>query len=426
MAAETILFNLLIESSPYEPRRNDIQRDVSNIAATGQMLSAQHYKLQMQVVYLTTAVNETLRQEVMHLDTTLEVLKTTSTPVFLQALAAEELMNRTIVEFQAAQEEIAVLVEFYIPNITESLSAINSSHIIGTEALQSLTSQLSLLSIQANHISDLVFELQYIINASVITVDDIAALNDDIFAVTVSLQHNVTYIQHNVYLLVQQVRHISLEIMQINTRISELSRDVPQVPSLDELSELQENLSNTQGNITQIANQLKLKPADLYYLQDILSASRRKVDAMSQILSDLNMRTTAAERYAQQASDRTMSTLKRVQQKLTEAEGVLLNLQNYSDNTFAVAQRANEALITVTEIIVDARVAVETATAIRQNVSVVSDIVEDAVHHTISAENITQAADRVSPHTAVFVHHNNIMHDCKINSVKNALFSYVE
>ena len=157
------LFNLFIETSPYKPRLDALQDEVDSITNSSLMNSELHYSLQMQVAILTSMVNETLREEVRKLETTIQMLKTISTPVFIQALASEELMNRTINDFILVQQESQIdLLADYISNISQSLSTLNISHTLSTGILQSLTSQVQLLSTQAQQISYLVSELQSI------------------------------------------------------------------------------------------------------------------------------------------------------------------------------------------------------------------------------------------------------------------------
>ena len=401
--SETTLFNLLIETSAYDPRLNDHQSDVNEVETSGEALTQQHDNLQMQVGYLTVVINVTLRREVMQLETSLQVLKTISTPVFIQAQAAEELMNRTIMEFLMAQQEIRLLADFYIPSITPSLSAITNSHTLSTEALESLTSHLIILSSQADHLSDLVSELKSIATVIITEVDNVAIINDNILALTISLQENVTYIRHNVFSLLQQMRYFAIGILQLSVRVNGLTSNLPRIPSIDIFHMLQTNLSTSEYTILQLENQIRAKEANLYYLQDIIEGGRSKVESLSSTLSDFGSRTTIIEDHAQEANGITRATLDDVEQKIFMAENVLTNLQNYSDDTFEVAKRVNEALESVQEITGDANNVVEMTVGIQRNVSGVISVVQDATSNTNNAENVTDAIEEVSCTVTMYV-----------------------
>lgn len=393
---ETILFNLIIETSPYEPRIEANQNKVDDIVDSAQMYNQQHNMLLMQVANLTIVINETLQQEVMELQTTIQTLKTTSTPVLIQALAAEELMNRTIEEFLMAQQEINLLAEFYLPTINQFLSAVSSSLLVNTPTLQSLTTQVQLLSSQANQTLELVSELQSIALMSVATVDEIDSLNEDTLCMITSLQQNLTYIQQNMLSLVQQLRYFAVEIMLIGVHIKEQSESIPSIPSSEEVSMLHGNLSNTEHTIDALQNQQFEKRRKLSPLQDNLTESRIKIDSQMHELSNFRNQTTSLEDRTQYANNRTVSALNSVKQTTSEAEQVLVNLKNYNDDTFEVGRRANEALESVADITNTANSAIEATAAIQRNVSEVMDMVQEAMDKANDAKNITYAAQVVS------------------------------
>jgi chromosome segregation ATPase len=387
---ESSLFNLLIETSPYDPRLQEEQEDVQEIADLGQVYIQQHSQLQVQVAYLTTVVNEILREDITELEANLDLLKTTSTPVFIQALASEELMNRTITEFQMAQDEITRLVEFYITNITQSLSAINDSHSLAMEALESLTSQLQLLNTRASEISLLVSELISVTNALVATVHDIQTLNVEIQSVASILQHNMTYVQHHVNSLTQLVRRISIDIMELTVSIGEQMDTIPDIPSPSYIEELQASLSSSQSTVEPINNRLGMKVADISHLHDAVSEKEREVDSLTELLQEFGNQAQDLEDHVKIADNMTMTTVTDVERKMYEAEIVLENLQHFSIDTFEVARRANEALSSAEGLTSEADIVLESVAAIEKNVSELRLTLHDAIHNTYDADNITR------------------------------------
>ena len=393
---ESSLFNLLIEASPYDPRLNDLRDDVRDIASLGQMYSQRHDELQEQVVYLTTAVNETLRRDISQLDASLQLLKTISTPVFIQALAAEELMNRTITEFQMARDEIAKLVEFYIPNITLSLSAINGSHIVTSEALETLGHQVQLLSTQAYQIHHLVVELLSSTNTSLLAVDDIQSFHEQTQDIASVLQQNLSYIEYSVNTLTQRVRIISLEIMQVYAAIREQMGALPTIPSPDTIEELTVDLTSSK-NITESLNQqVVAKEGELSDLQEIIAGREEEVDSLLETLSEFYNQTATLEERVQTIGNLTRDTANNVEQKISLAEEVLENLRNISNDTFEVGRRASQALGSVGELTTEANAVLDSVAAIQQNVSELLNTVQEASQNTQNAENITQSALTVS------------------------------
>ena len=393
---ESSLFNLLIETSPYDPRLEEQRDDVTDIANLANIYTEQHSELQAQVTYLTTAVNVTLRQEIRQLDASLQLLKTISTPVFIQALAAEELMNRVIVEFEIAQEEIARLVNFHIPNMTYSLSSINSSHSATSESLKSLRQQVELLTTQADQISLLLSNLTAFINTSLTAVQDIQSLHEATHNLAIILEQNITTIQHYVYILSQRVHTITLEIIETTATIHELFIALPTVPSPDTIEWLAGNLSSSQNSIEQLNQKLSVKADELSELRDTITETQSEVESLTATLYEYDTQTTLLEDQVQAIGNGTETTVSGVEYKISQAKEVLENLRNFSDDTFEVAQRASEALQSVSGLTTEANAVLETVAAIQQNVSELNITVQEATHNTQNAENITNSAQSVS------------------------------
>lgn len=395
---ESIIFRLVTEISPYEPRLNIQEDKVESIVDLVQRYSQQHGMLQMQVANLTALINEILHQKVMQLQEIIRRLETVSTPVFIQALAAEELMNRIIEEFLVSRQEINLLADLYIPTISQHLTNINSSHTVSMEVLQSLTSQVELLSTQANHISGLILELQYVVSMSLRAVEAIDILNRNTQEVTTFIHYNLTSIHQNVNSLMEQLQYFEMSLMQINIHVKDQKNSIPNISSSEGLLVLRGNLSTVQNTITDIEDEITEKQNEVYLLRDTLTNYSIRVDSLTQDISEYKSQTARFEEHAQTASNLTTNANNDIQQKLSEAEEVLENLQTYTNDTFEVARRANEALDSVTQISETASNAIETTTAIQQNVSEVMSIVQDAMDKANNAENITSVAQMVSFH----------------------------
>ena len=392
---ESSLFNVLVKVSPYDSRLQEEQEDVEDIAQLGQIYTEHQSQLKAEVVRLTALVNNVLSEDLTELQENLDFLKTTSTPVFIQALVFEELTNRTIAEFLMTQNEITKLIEFYIPNITQSLSAINNSHSLTTDALESLIFQLQLLTTQTSDITLLVSELMSITNSALVTAYDIQALNENIEDVTNIIQENLTYIQHCVNSLSQLVRVISMNILDFSVSIMEQVDYLPNTPSLSSIQELQTALSSSQSTAEHINIQLSMKKADISHLWNAVTKKEREVDSFSYKLQEFSSQTRDLEEQVQTTNNMTMAAVNDAEYKIHQAGVVLENLQNFSDDTFEVGRRANEALSSVEGLTTEANTVLENVAAVQQNVSEMRLTLHNVTGNTYDADNITGDAQMV-------------------------------
>ena len=305
-------------------------------------------------------------------------------------------MNQTITEFKMARDEIAKLVEFYIPNITLSLSAINDSHTVTSEALQTLRHQVKLLSMQAYQIHHLVAELLSSTNTSLLAVDDIQSLHEQTQDLASVLQQNLSYIEYSVNTLTQRVRMISLEIMQVYAAIREQMGALPTIPSPDTIEELTVNLTSSKNITESLTQQVVAKEGELSDLQEIVAGREEEVDSLLETLSEFYNQTTTLEDRVQTIGNLTRDTANNVEQKISLAEEVLENLRNINNDTFEVGRRASRALSSVGEFTTEANAVLDSVAAIQQNVSELLNTVQEASQNTDNAENITQSALTVS------------------------------
>lgn len=392
---ESIIFDLLIETSPYEPRFRNNQTAVQSIVDTTEDLSQYYALLQTQLEELTTAINVTLREDVMQLDTTLQTLKTTSTPVFVLALSAEELMNRTIEEFLMAQESIDLLANFYIPNIQQSVSEINSSLSISREALATLEAQVQLASNETSALSELVQRLQSLASSALSTAEEVDSLHTDTEMTTAYLQQNVTYLEQAVNSLGPALETLAVDIAETSALIQQQRESLPSIPSANELNSLIENVSNAQDNITILQSEVSEENNRVVMLQQSLNSSQQEASRLAQDIADLTSEVTDLEDRTQEAYRKSSTATSSAQNRINEAEQVVASLQNFSGESFEVARAANEALESVSEITSTATYAIQTATAIQNNVSDIVSTVEEAMQLASDAENITLQAKRV-------------------------------
>ena len=403
-ATESTLFNLLIETSPYDPRLNEQQDTVSAIANLGQIYSQQHDQLQIQVADITTAINETIRQNVVQLEISLQLLKTISTPVFIQALAAEELLERTLIEFNIAQETINLLANFYIPNITYSLETVSNSHFLTAEALQSLIVQFQLMVDHSYAMSNLVSRLQTVVDGYLQIVNDIEILEEHVQNIATTLKESLVYIQDNINLLMQKAQLLVIEIIETTVQIRELRIAIPRIPSYDTINVLQANFLAAQYTLGSLDDQVARKKSVVYLLQNAIAEDASKVESLLQTFQDFANQTVALESAVQEAGEATLSALNSGEQKIYRTEQVLENLQNYSGDTFYVAQRANKALGSVQSITNDANNVIQITTAVESNVSSAINTVQDAMGKIQDAETVRNSAQMVSNFYLAYTH----------------------
>ena len=392
---ESIIFDLLVETSPYEPRLRNNQTAVQSIVDTTEDLSQHYALLQTQLEELTTAINVTLREDVMQLDATLQTLKTMSTPVFVLALSAEELMNRTIEEFLMAQESIDLLASFYIPNIQQSVSEINSSLSLSSEAVATLEAQIQQVSNETSALSELVQRLQYLASSALATAEEVDSLHTETEMTTSYLQQNVTYLEQAVNSLGPALETLAVDITETSALIQQQRESLPSIPSTNELNSLTENVSNAQNNVAILQSEVSEENHRVLMLQQSLNNSQQEVSRLGQDITDLTSEVTDLEERTQEAYGKSSTATSSAQSRIDEAEQVVASLQSFSGESFEVARAANEALESVSEITHTANYAIQTATAIQNNVSDIVNVVEEAMQLANDAENITLQAQMV-------------------------------
>ena len=112
-----------------------------------------------------------------------------------------------------------------------------------------------------------------------------------------------------------------------------------------------------------------MKGDDISHLQDASAEQGREVDSLLNILLDFSNKAEDLEDQVEITSSMTMAAVSDVDHKLSQAEQVLQNLQNFSDDTFEVTRRASEALSLVEGPTTRANTILENEAAIEQNVS---------------------------------------------------------
>ena len=90
-----------------------------------------------------------------------------------------------------------------------------------------------------------------------------------------------------------------------------------------------------------------MKGEDISRLQDATAEQGREVDSLLDILLDFSNKAEDLEDQVEITSSMTMTAVSDVDHKISQAEQVLQNLQNFSDDTFEVVRRANEVLSSV-------------------------------------------------------------------------------
>ena len=394
-STESILLDLFIETSPYEPRLNTYKRTVQALVDTTQELTQRHTLLLSQMEQLTLAINVTLKADAVSLRAALDRLKATSTPVFVLAHSAEELMNRTIQVYYLGNAILPNLTTIFIPGIQRSVSAITSYLSLSRNALQMLQDQLQQTSNETTNLSQTVETLISLASSVLSIATEIDYQHNDIETEIISLQLNLTLLEQVADFLSPVLDGQALKISEIGALIEQQKQNLPVVPSTSELDTLIGNLSRAHYSIAALQSNLSLKHDQIIMLQHTLSHSQGEVDSLVQEISDLTSDVIELVTRTEDAYTMVSTVSYAVQSTIEDAEQAVATLQNFSANSLEVRRAANAALKSALEITNTATYAIETAKSLQNNVSEIINTVEVAMDHTKEAENITLDSEMV-------------------------------
>ena len=391
---ENDLSNLQNKISPYEHRYNVESTLVQYVNDDVEELSETHSAFQDRTRDLTFAINVTLRNRVIQVNTTLYMLKTITTPVFVLALSAEELMNRTIDGLRDAQNTISLLANISM-NISHSASAANNSHSRSGEAIQALTLQSQQLSVQANTLSELVTELKNLTTTALSSTNEISIQISIAEVLAEYLQQNFSSLEQSIASLDLQLQ-TEIDMMNVSLRL--LKDNIPgDVTSETYIKILNENFSSLQDNISLFQSEILYKQSQVANFKQNVYEIMQKINSLTQNLTNLRSIILQLNNHSQVLYSRAETAVQNVLREIHDAEQVSMVLQNYSENLHEVARAAEEALESLQDIFDIARHAIVTTTVINNNVLYIADTVDQAMGQVNEAKNITQQAMTVRP-----------------------------
>ena len=390
---ERIILDLFIETSPYDPRLNTYKNTVQILVDTVQELTQRHNLLLSQMDQLTLGINVTLKADAEILKVKLDILKATSTPVFVLSNSAEELMNRTIEVYYLGNAILPNLTAIYIPSIQQSVLAISSYLYLSRNVQQMLQDQLQQTLNETINLSETAEILISLATSTLSIATGIDYQNNDIETEISSFQLKLTLFEQLTDFLLPVLDVQALKISEIGAFIQQ--QHIPVVPSSSELNTLIGNLFSAHYSIAALQRKISLKHDQIIMLHPVLSHSQSKVDSLVFEISDLTDDVMKLDTRTKDAYAIVSTVSYAVHSAIVDAKQVVATLQNFSANSLEVRIAANAALESTLAITNTATYATETANSLQNNVSKIINTVEVAMSHLKEARNITLDSEMV-------------------------------
>lgn len=390
------IFTLSLMLSPFEPRLHDSENMVQSARDEAENISDMHNRLLNQFQSLAELLSVSLRSQVVRINNSLILLQASSTPVFVLASTAEELMNRTIQELTAAIEISNTIATQDLPMVQASVELVVNSSIDGISAATELEEQVMLLSTQLVQLQHLTDTIALLSSQAIDRAQQIQILHANTTDMLNLLQASFSTAQTSISSLAQQLQSlsgtISSTMTQINLGITNLgSLSVPQ------LDDLLTNASMTSDYANSIANETNNQSSQLAELQNVLDSSQQKTESLVSSLSMLSESVSSFESESRDALNISSEVQGIVEDAINNAEFILTQLQSFRNESFEVANAATEALELVHTINDTAATALSAASQIQQtvgesveNISIAKTLATQTDTKSLSVEQVRQ------------------------------------
>ena len=380
--------NLSTMVSPFDSRLNQTQNQVLSAVTDAQELTNEHERLNTLFTDLSNSI-QSLSTQLVQLDTSLKILQSSSTPVFVLAQTAEELMNRTIQELNLAQEVVDEIATDILPAIQNSADSIQNSSVVGRMTANELDEYVATLSSQVDQLLNITNSIALISTSAILGAEELISLHTDNQRAVSDLQQNQTSAQEALSFLMTELYTLTSAIASTTNQIRLEFEDLAMVPSEAGLNDLLTNASNTEGYANSLAGEVSHQDSRLSELARDLNESRLKVDSILQQVSNLGENISNLGSDSDDAHQRTSDTVSATEVVIKEAEMILNNLQNFSVDSFDIGETATETLQLVRMINISAADALSTARNIEETVERSMRNIATAKAVAIQAQNIS-------------------------------------
>ena len=374
----TMVSQLSVMSSPFEDRLLQNQSEVQTTLTSAQQFEVQHTQFVNQFNILSTSM---LTMQLMQINTSLATLQVTSTPVFVLARTAEELMNRTIEEILAASEVVNTLSTIILPSAQESAALVSNNSVVANSTAMSLQTQFSLLTSQVIQLENLSDSIAAISMPFLTDTQNLQELHDDTRSTIMDLQNNITFAQNAISTLMPQLTSLAMSVSRLVTCVDEQLQNLASIPPINEVNSTLSNVSTTASYANTLMNESTMQSNRLAELTASIGLNRQLIAPLLQQISVINDNVTNLLSQTENADAVTSVAVNMTEAAINNTRFVLTNLQNFSDDTLAVSSAANNALssigmiyATVTNALNQAREIESNIELLRQNTSLTKTV----------------------------------------------------
>ena len=346
----TTLQNMLSDSNlmPFDPRVMEKQQLIDSVVMIVNALNMREANLTSRYNNLATVVMQALQLQSSQIQTSLDMLKSRATTVIVLASTSNELVDRIISEFFAANSFLDIIRNDLLPGIQASAQRIDSSL---TGALSDSVTLNQIFSSVSEQISNIQNDLMLLITMLTNTRQDTSAIS--IFSTNTSaLINNLHETRDMEITRVDSITHsrneLASDIQMLLERISQLP-PLTDPPSESDIRALISLSGMVKVDVdTDIASEIFSQERRLNITSQLLQAERERLEVLQNRLMQIQGSVDSQTMRSQLLVDEVNAVVGSVNQQVDLAEMILQNLEQFSNNSLRISIQANVALQSVT------------------------------------------------------------------------------
>ena len=339
-------------------------------------------------------VLDVLSTGILLLDSSLSALKRISTPVFVLASTSEELMNRTIEEFQVTLDVLSVIDNTILPEVQRVATSINDSFIDGNTTAQALLLNLTRLLNQSSDIRALVADITTHGDESLLNAEQLYSLHTGTANMTEALLQSRAGILNNATALTTSLASLSMTYYQAMQNLMEL--DISDVPSAMAIENLLSDALDTANDAAVISSSTDLLLRRLMDINGTYNSYQQELQRLYDQSIEHEQNATTIRLKSEGALNQTSQALGPVNMITESAQLALEELQNYSNGTLSIVQSATDAIEAANIAQQAANLAVNTSLNIQRTTDQINSTIRAISNNSQAARELVEQLEQVS------------------------------
>jgi len=383
------------ELEPFGPRLIEKQQLVKVIVRVVEALSARTANLTNQFDMILPIVMQALQTQNTQVQVALNHLKGRATTIFVLGSTSNELVDRIIFEFSAANDFLRVIRNELFPSIASLALQIDSSLADGILATDSVLTTLTLVSSQVAELETLIQQISQLIVAS----------NNDYSLITQSLNISSSNISSLVPLRLSSendVLSLSAVVNDIYVHTQRLLTEIrnfpitPDPPSSDSLTVLITNFEMIANDVSvDVLEEITVQNSQLLHLTQLLEQKQSLINSYVQQIEVLENSTSLISNTASIVQSEVSSLVMSTNRIISQAEMIFQRLQEFLNDSLQLSKEASSALEQVTAVSESARQLSIDAQSLEERIVQVSEQLEPFESICTEAENVISETNKV-------------------------------